>query len=511
MKKGTLFFQMFTAAFIMFAVPAGLMYFYDNMRINELNALQGKISWTESEKEIGIIKAQLSEKVNQISAQAGELAVSKTEARYLAIVHDRTIKNQSYSNKAALDKIKAVFLGMMKKHDAEGALVSLSGRVYAATAPELKKGTFEKNAKFILAKSSRKTAGDINFSRGTAEYYMPVTDAKDRLVSVVYIKENIAPLADSIRQAKQSEKGYNFLSDASGLVLLNTDREKEGSENLALMPDLKAIITGAGSDCDIKEADYNNLRGLLGYKKIDPPGFILCVFTPYADYKFMNKKTNTYEPVFFDTTLVVPAYAILAAAFILGLLMIFSISAGPFRPLKKIVGALAHIDEPGFEDLLPKMKKDFYRKIIDSILILRGRVKSSEEKAEKLSAMSRQLEEELSKEASRADMETSELRNILKIEENNIAALENEILKLKEGKAGWQKPSSGTKEPETVSGLLSGSQKNTGTPPVIPGKNVNVPADLLGKKEQDGKTFPDSKTAEKKENNSQPDKWTDKK
>ncbi len=158
---------------------------------------------------------------------------------------------------------------------------------------------------------------------------------------------------------------------------------------------------------------------------------VILVFTPYADYKSIRTNPKTEQMVFMDTSLIAPVYAILAAVLLLALIMVFSISAEPYAPLKRIVKALTHIDEASFQELLPKIKKGEYKKLLDSLVILGGRVKSSEEKAGKLSAMLKESEEELSKEASKSDMEISELRDAIKIAENGKAALEDEIAKLK--------------------------------------------------------------------------------
>ena len=160
-----------------------------------------------------------------------------------------------------------------------------------------------------------------------------------------------------------------------------------------------------------------NLRGQLAYKKIEPFGYILCVFTPNTDHKSLDRQVKKYETIMNDTSLALPAYVLLAVAFVIGLLIMVAASNGPYSQLNKINSALTRIDEPGFEEMLPKDKKGIYRKIIDAMIILKGRLKASDENAHKLSVMLKEREEELSKEASRADAEISELRSVIKVAE----------------------------------------------------------------------------------------------
>jgi signal transduction histidine kinase len=432
MKKGALFTQVFIAGLIMFAVPAGLLYYYDNLRLVQLSTMGKKILWSENEKEVNIVREQIKGKIGKIASDLASLTPSSARSKYAGVIEERTVRNNSYSKSASLEKIKAAFLSAAKGHSATLSLVSMNGRTYTSTDPAAKNEDHAKNPKFIQAKSSRNTAYEINFNAGRTEYFFPVTDVKDRMVSLVYAREDISALADRIRKDKQSEKGYNFIVDESGQVILNTDRQKENSESVIMMPDIKPILSEAGPSDTIAEKSYNNLRGLLGFRKVEQAGLILCVFTPYSDYKFMNKEAKVPASAFLDNSLALPAYGILAIAFILGLLIMAAASGAPYKPIQKINAALTHIDEPGFAEMLPRDKKGSYRKITDAILILKERLKASEEKSEKLSAMSKQLEEELSKEASRADSEISELRNTMKIAESNKASLEDEVIKAKQ-------------------------------------------------------------------------------
>jgi len=240
-------------------------------------------------------------------------------------------------------------------------------------------------------------------------------------------------MSDDIRKNIQSPRGYNFIVDATGTVLLSTDRTKENTENIQQNRDLREILAGGSLDEGIKEAEYSNARGLFAYKKHKDLGVIFCMFTPYSDYKNLRQgKGEEYASVIFDTKFFVPVYALLAGSFFIFFMIIAGLVGSPYKPIKKIVRALRHVDEDGFELMLPKIRKGAYKRVIDALVILKGRVKAAEEKTEKLSKMSKELEEELSKEASRADMEISELRDAVKIAENNKTRAEEEILKIKE-------------------------------------------------------------------------------
>jgi signal transduction histidine kinase len=159
---------------------------------------------------------------------------------------------------------------------------------------------------------------------------------------------------------------------------------------------------------------------------------VVCVFTPNTDYSFMKKKTKKFESSLTDTTFIIPVYGILALIFAIGIAAVVSVSAAPFKPLGRIVKALTHIDDESFQEILPRIKSGNYRKLIDSLVILKGRISAAEEKSQKLSQMSKELEEELSKEASRADAEMSEMRDAIKIAENTKASLEDRLAKIKD-------------------------------------------------------------------------------
>jgi signal transduction histidine kinase len=310
-------------------------------------------------------------------------------------------------------------------------LLLRNGNVLISNSKELQNLSFKNNSNFLQTVSSEKISGNINFSTGVAEFFMPIFDVKNRLVSVLYVKENISNMVQNIRTQKQSAHGYNFIINSTGKMLLNTDIAKENTENVLSYPDIKSILYDE-SDYGIKEVEYNNLKGLLGYKKINEMETVICIFTPYADYSFMKKKVDQYKLSFFDTTFVLPTYAYILIVFILSLLLINTILNQTNSSLKKIVKAMTKIDDENFQEILPKVKTGDYKKLIDSILILKGRIAAAEEKTQKLSLMSKELEEELSKEASRYDAELSQLHDAVKIAENEKMSYEEKLLKLKE-------------------------------------------------------------------------------
>ena len=430
MKKETIFFNIFLIILISFGVPVFLLYYYDNLRVSQLNKIQAEVLWAENQKEISVVKEQIMANIEKINSKINELSNEVITKKYDLILQNKIIRNSSYSQKTARKKIADEFLKNSKNFNADLILLYTNGNPLVSNKPELNTLSFSRNNKFLQALPSKKIVKEINFSNGVAEFFIPVVDVKDRLVSVLYVKEDISGLADEIRKKTQSAHGYNIIFDFAGRTLLNTDKSKESTENIFLYPDLKAILTNEISE-NVKEAVYNNFNGLLGYKKREDMEIIICVFTPYADYSFMRKTKKKYEPVFFDNSFYVPVYAILAGVVFLMLLYASFTSSLPFKPLRKIIYSLNHIDEEGFEEHLPKIKKGYLKKIIDAILILRSRVKASEEKANKLAQMSKELEEELSKEASKADIEISQLRDAIKISETARANFEEENLKLK--------------------------------------------------------------------------------
>ncbi len=431
MKKSTVMMNIFIIIILSFGIPVGLLYYYDNLRITQLNNMQSKILWAENQKEIGVVKEQVAEKVKNITSKISMLYDDKITAKYSIILQNRIIKDTSYSQKAGKKSISDEFLKRVRSFDSDIVLLFTNGSPLIANKPELNTLSFSRNNKFLQTLPSKKISKEINFSAGQAEFFIPVLDSKERLVSVLYVKENISNIAESIRKETQSVHGYNLIFDLAGKTMLNTDKTKENSENIFIYPDLKSIITEEVKDENVKEATYNNFKGILGYKKIENMEFVVCVFTPYVDYGFMRKTTKKYESVFFDKTFFVPVYVILLAAFLIILLYANSVSNLPFSPLRKIIRALSHIDEEAFEEFLPKIKKGFYKKIIDSILILRSRVKASEEKAAKLSQMAKELEEEMAREAAKSDTEISQMRDAIKIIENTKVSLEEENIKLK--------------------------------------------------------------------------------
>ncbi len=431
MKNTIMLFQVIFILILLTAVPTGLFYYYDNLKTTQLNNLKSKLIWAENQKELDIIKAQITKKLDEIYLQINNLSFSNIMKKYSAFLDDRIIKNYSYSKKEALDAIRTQFLKLSRGKSEEIVLLFKNGNILIANNPELSKLSFKSNSNFLQATSSEKISGNINFTTGVAEFFIPVFDEKNRLVSILYIKENIKDILQKIRNEKQSAHGYNFIINSAGKMLLNTDIAKENTENILSYPDVKAILYD-DSDYGVKEAEYNNLKGLLGYKKLNEIENIICIFTPYADYSFMKKRTEQYELSLFDTTFILPAYVYIIIIFVISVLLINIIISQVNSPLRRIVKAMTKIDDESFQEILPKIKSGDYRKLIDSVLILKGRITAAEDKAQKLSQMSKELEEELSKEASRYDAELSQLRDAVKIAENEKLTFEEKLLKQKE-------------------------------------------------------------------------------
>jgi hypothetical protein len=460
MNKGSLTVKIIIIALVAFAIPAGLFYYFDSKSVAQLNETQSKITWAESQKEIDVIKAQAVKKMDEVFAPIYYFAPENMEKKYAPVLSNPALKSGQYSAKSA--KLAQQFVKAVKPFTADIALVSASGNVVETNNAALKDQQFKTNNQFLQTVSSKKTNFEINYASG-CEYFMAITDARGKVVSVLYVKEASSDAATAFRKNTMSPKGINFVIDLSGSMLLNTDQARENSENILSNADVKVIINEAGADTAVKEGDYNNLKGLIVYRKIESMDSIVCVFTPYMDYKFAQKKIKNYELSLLDTSSFsgIPVYAFLILAVLIAVFGGIWASDAPYEPLKKIVKALTHIDEESFQELLPRIKKGEYKKLLDSLMILRGRVKASEEKAEKLSQMSKELEEELSKEASKSDMEISQLRDALKIAENNKGTLDDEISKIKADAAKMKKDSDAKLESEKMQlGLkLNNSEK----------------------------------------------------
>jgi len=434
MKRSTLVIQLILVAAVLAGVPAGLFYYYDNVRAVQFGVMQSKILSVENQKDISIIRENISAKLDNLGSRLAAYTPDGVTRRYSSITGNRIIRNFSYTQAKSKNRIASEFSKTADKMSSDAALLYINGNVLDSNKPFLKSKSFIRNSSFLLAKSSNKIISDINFSEGTAEYFIPITDIKSRLVSVLYVKENISVLSDAVRSSKQSERGYNFIVDTAGRMLLNSDRQKENSENIMLNPEIKAVLSDSEKDSEIRETSYNNLKGLLGYRRLKGTSLTLCVFSPYADYDFMQRPAGAYESSLADTSFFIPVYAIIGGVFLICLFIIGGITAAPFKPLKKITRALRHVDDESFEAMLPKIKKGSYKKVIDALLILKGRVKAAEDKTQKLSQMLKEREEELSAESSRADAEISELRDAVKIAENSKAEAEEKLLKEKQDK-----------------------------------------------------------------------------
>lgn len=431
MKKSIVLFQIFLIMIFLTAVPTGLFYYYDNLKTTQLNNFKSKLIWIENQKEIDIIKDQILKKLDEFYLQINNLSFSNITKKYSTILEDRIIKNYSYSKKEALNAIKKQFLKLTRGRSEVIILLFRNGKILISNNQEFLKLSFKSNTNFLQTISSEKISGNVNFTTGIAEFFIPVFDIKNRLVSILYIKENITNLMQKIKTEKQSTHGYNFIINSAGKMLLNTDFTKENTENILSYPDIKTILYD-DKNYGVKEVEYNNLKGLLGFKKINEMENIICIFSPYADYAFMKKKVDKYELSLFDTTFILPVYILIIITFIVSLFFINLIIGQVNWPLRRIVKAMTKIDDENFQEMLPKIKTGDYKKLIDSILIIKGRIAAAEEKTYKLSQMSKELEEELSKEVSRYDAEMSQLRDAVKIAENEKMASEEKLLKQKE-------------------------------------------------------------------------------
>lgn len=430
MNKDLFALKIMITALLLAAVPAGLFYYFDNIRMTQLNAVQAKILWAENQKETDLIKSQITKKLDETVSSLAAFSEEQAEKRYGQITLNKIIRDNSYSTDSQKRAIINEFKKESRRYSSQTALLYSNGSLMSTNAEALNSEDFRRDTKFLQARSGR-TAGEVDFTSGTAKYFIPVNDTKNRNVAMLFVRENVTQEAETIRKGKLSAHGYNFVVETSGRMVLNTDKAKENSENILLNPDLRPVASEAAAEGGIKEATYNNFKGLLGYKKVPGLDLTACVFTPYADYKFMQKKGEKYESIFFDNRFFLPVYGILGGSILLLMLLLFAFTSEPYAPLKKIIRALTRIDEEGFEAYLPKAKSGVYRKISDALIILKGRIKAAESNAQKLSQMSKELEEELSKEASRADAEVSELRDAVKITESGKAAAEEAMLKAK--------------------------------------------------------------------------------
>ncbi|MCE5301340.1 MAG: HAMP domain-containing histidine kinase [Spirochaetia bacterium] len=430
-----------------FCVPTGLFYHYDKDRLTQLNNMQAKLEDSSNKEEKTLIRDQTQKKTDEAGATIFKQEQAAIAAKYSRIISNNVIRNFSYTKQQA--RIKTEFLKLAKFPGADLALIMApGGRVVEATNQTLKAAQFRTNRKFSAVISSRQAANTVDFTDGTAEYFLPIIDSKDNLTAVLYVKEDISEACAAVRKNTQSKNGSNFIIKTSGTIVLHTDRAKENNENILSNPDMKAVLNEADSAVQVREVEYNNLRGLLGSKKSEDLEAVVCVFTPYTDYKSIKKETKKFTLSMFDTTFVVPVYGLLALALLTGILLIYIIAGEPFTPVRKIVKALTHIDEESFPQLLPNIKSGEYKKLLDSLLILRGRVKASDEKADKLSRMAKELEEELSKEASRADAEISQVRDALKIAENGRASADEEAARARKEAAAAKKEAEAKVEAE---------------------------------------------------------------
>lgn len=203
MKKETIFFNIFLIILISFGVPVFLLYYYDNLRVIQLNKIQSEVLWAENQREIYVVKEQIMANIEKINSKINELSNEVIIKKYAIILHNRIIKNSSYSQKADRKKIANEFLKNSKNFNADLILLYINGNPLVSNKPELNTLSFSRNNKFLQALPSKKIVKDINFSNGIAEFFIPIFDIKDRLVSILYVKEDITALAEDIRKKRQ--------------------------------------------------------------------------------------------------------------------------------------------------------------------------------------------------------------------------------------------------------------------------------------------------------------------
>ncbi|MEI7542005.1 MAG: hypothetical protein WCJ94_01990 [bacterium] len=473
MNKNSLFTKIILISLLVFTIPTLLFYYYDNKRVNQLNLMQMKIVTTENQKETEVVKAQLTGKIDEAYKILSVFDKGLIEKKYSVITENVLLKSGNYSDKAFLRKIEVQFTKITKNFNSGIALLMPNGTVISTTKSSIKKVDFKVKSGFIQSVSSKQTTIDEKF-KGGFEYFIPINDLKGVPVAILYVNEPSDVAAALIRKNTQSATGTNFIINTNAVMLLNSDINRENTDSLLAAADGKDIINDAGAENQIRIVEYNNLKGLIAYRKVESLNLILCIFTPDADYKFMQKKINVFESALLGNEYGVPTYILLLIVIILGFIWALALSGEPFYPIKKIVKALSHIDEESFTEMLPKIKKGEYKKLLDSLIILRGRIHASEDKAEKLSLMSKELEEELSREASKADAEISQMRDALKIAERSKATINEELIKLKK-----EFEHKGESLP-TVKDLLASADKITNDKKIsIPGKNTVVDEKLL--------------------------------
>ena len=66
MNKESLLTKIILICVLVFSVPALLFYIYDDKRVTQLNSMQSKITWSENQKEVDVVKAQLTVKIDEV-------------------------------------------------------------------------------------------------------------------------------------------------------------------------------------------------------------------------------------------------------------------------------------------------------------------------------------------------------------------------------------------------------------------------------------------------------------
>ncbi len=451
----------------MAAAPAWIFYTTDLGRVEQLNLLEKKIVNTDNQKNINIIREQLQQKLNTLTPLFNRVSDEGVGKKYSGIYENSVLTKANYTKTKDAKSIKTEYIKSARLVGGETALLDTKGNIIDTNSSSLRRLNFTIAPKFLTAVNTDKKnilIKDINYSEGTANYYMPIFDVREHVVAVLFAREKFSDIPEAIRKEilpKAASNGATFVVDDTGKIIIHNDIKKENTDVGVLNPQLKFLSDSTSENTGILEdVKYDNTLGFFAYAKNLEAKVTVCVFTAAADYSDLIKKSNTYSNALLDKTNLV----LIGSVFFLAFIMIVLISTAPFKPVYKVVAALAHVDEEGFEELLPREKKGEYKKLIDSILILRGRVKSSEENANKLSEMAKELEEELSKESTRADREISELQEALK--------------KLGGGKGNQDEES--TDGPLTIKKIME-TQKGTKANTNMPGKEFKLPESFAGK------------------------------
>src|SRR5208283_5469262 len=148
MKRSTLvFWTLFVAIVIFFGAPFGLLYYFDSERVNQLTEQEKRIVYSENEKNISIIRKQITENLSKVNSTVDSISPAEITKKYSSITENKIIKNYSYSQKKTLQAITKEFLSKIGGTEDEVALLSVNGKVYETNKPALKNVDFTSNQK----------------------------------------------------------------------------------------------------------------------------------------------------------------------------------------------------------------------------------------------------------------------------------------------------------------------------------------------------------------------------